>query len=230
MSRFVDLYIDPCVAGYECISSPRWSTDLVMVDSGSESANQRWADVLHKFTLPSLSREMLLYNAIKNHWMAMRGPFYIWPWRDPLDFASVDLVAPNAAPAIASTDEYLGTGDGYNANFQLYRTYKRENTGSPTTLTQSYRRKIELPIVSSVLLKGEALGSPSDPLPSVLTISRPGGVVTFASPPPAGMLLTAGFLFDVPVRFENDESFDGFVRSLTLAGTADLTLIETRIC
>ena len=31
------------------------------------------------------------------------------------------------------------------------------------------------------------------------------GLVTFAAAPPAGALVTAGFEFDVPVRFDTDE-------------------------
>ena len=31
-----------------------------------------------------------------------------------------------------------------------------------------------------------------------------GGVIRFAAPPPAGAIVRAGFLFDVPVRFDTD--------------------------
>jgi uncharacterized protein (TIGR02217 family) len=35
-------------------------------------------------------------------------------------------------------------------------------------------------------------------------VSTTTGLVTFATPPPAGVAATAGFEFDVPVRFDSD--------------------------
>lgn len=222
MSRFVDQYLPKCVAGYPCNSSPRWSTALVMVDSGAESANQRWENPLNRFTLPNAVRDMSTFNEVRNHWLAMRGPYHLWPWRDPLDFASVALAKPNVEPTISDTDEQLGVGDGMTTEFQIYRTYK---VGA-----QQYRRKIELPILSSVKIGYvPPSDAPSETLPAY-TVTRPGGVVVFADPPPIDMVLTCGFLFDVCVRFESDESFDGVLRDLHVAGYSDLTFIETRVC
>lgn len=222
MTRFVDEYLPRCVAGYPCYSSPRWSTSLVSVDSGAESANQRWENPLHRFTLPEAVRDMETFNAVRNHWLAMRGPFHLWPWRDPLDFGSVALAVPNVAPGISESDEALGMGDGFETEFQLYRTY---SAGA-----QQYRRKIELPIVSSVLIGFvPPSDNPSYTLPD-WTVSRPGGIVTFAEPIEADTILTAGFLFDTCVRFEADDSFDGVLKSLHVAGFSDLTFIETRVC
>lgn len=193
-----------------------------MVDSGAEVANQRWANPLHRFTLPDAVRNISIFHAVRNHWLAMRGPFHVWPFRDPLDFASVALAEPNVAPSISDQDEELGVGDGFETAFQIYRTY--------AVGAQSYRRKIELPIISSVVIGHTP---PSDALSFSLpdyTVSRPGGVVTFAEAIPEGVVLTIGYLFDVCVRFESDDSFDGILRSRGVTGYADLTFIETRAC
>lgn len=222
MSRFIDEYLPSCVAGYPCISSPRWNTSLVSVDSGAESANQRWAHPLHKFTLPNAVRKTETVYAVRSHWLVMRGPYHTWPWRDPLDFASVQLTKPNVEPSISDQDESLGVGDDIETEFQIYRTYR---VGS-----QTYRRKIELPILSSVKI-GYVPPSdqPSETLPPY-TVTRPGGKVVFSYPPPQDMILTIGYLFDTCVRFESDESFDGVLQSLHVAGYSDLTFIETRAC
>jgi len=42
--------------------------------------------------------------------------------------------------------------------------------------------------------------------------------------------VTAGFLFDVPVRFADDNAFDGIVRSFKAAGFSELPLQEVRSC
>lgn len=204
------------------MSSPRWSTSIVVVDSGAENANQRWAHPLNRFTLPDAVRGMTIFNAVRNHFLVMRGPFHTWPWRDPLDFASVELAKPNVEPTISEVDEELGVGDGIETEFQLYRTYR---IGS-----QSYRRKIELPILSSVLIGFiPPSDNPSVTLPPY-TITRPGGKVVFEEPPATDSVITAGYLYDTCVRYESDESFDGILRSLHVAGYSDLTFIETRAC
>lgn len=147
----------------------------------------------------------------------MRGPAYTWPFRDPLDFASKPLPAPNVAPVITMTDQAIGLGDGTTKDFQLVKTYKRG--------AQVYNRLIHLPIVSSVLVSidGSATGI-------TWTVSRPGGVISFATAPANGAEIRAGFLFDVEVRFDSDDAFDGIVRTYQVAGFSDVTLVEVRPC
>ncbi len=217
MSRFRDIYLDSKVPGYPCISTPRWSTEIVQVDSGAEQVNQRWANPLHKFTLPEAVRDMSVFNAIRDHWLVMRGPLYTWPWKDPLDFASVALAEPNVAPTITRLDQPLGTGNGLATQFQIIKRYTRSS--------QTFDRKIVLPVLASVLVAVNGTLQTSG-----YTVSRPGGIVTFTSPPAAAAVITCGFLFDVEVRFESDEAFDGIVQTFGLGGFADIVLFETRSC
>jgi uncharacterized protein (TIGR02217 family) len=56
---------------------------------------------------------------------------------------------------------------------------------------------------------------------------EPLGVIRFDQPPAAGASVTAGFLFDTPVRFANDQI--EINRSTFLAGEApSVPLIEVR--
>src|SRR5512145_2109895 len=119
MSRFVDVYLDPCVPGYPVLAAPRWSTDIAMADSGAEQANQRWAHPLTRYSLPEAVRTMKVFNAVRNHWLVMRGPAHTWPFRDPLDFASVELTAPNTVPEVSPFDQPLGLGDGFTRTFRM---------------------------------------------------------------------------------------------------------------
>ena len=52
------------------------------------------------------------------------------------------------------------------------------------------------------------------------------GVVTFATPPAEGQILTAGFLFDVPVRFDTDRL--AITSHDDAQGSAPIPLIEVR--
>lgn len=221
-ARFVDEYLDPCVPGYPSISVPRWSTRISQVDSGAERANQRWEHPLHTFKLPQAVRDHKVFEAIRDHWLVMRGPVHTWPFRDPLDCASVALTQPVTEdallPAVSPTDQVLGTGDGLQQVFQLQKTYAR---GS-----QTYTRLIYHPIVATVVVA--VAGTPQA---SGWTVSRTTGEITFDVAPTPGQVVTAGFIFDVEVRFASDDAFDGIVETYgQMAGFADLEFVEVRPC
>lgn len=222
MTRFRDVYLDEQVPGYPCISSPRWSTMITQVDSGAEHVNQRWEHPLHVYTLPEAVREHETFEALHDHWMIMRGPAYTFPFRDPLDFASVPLEQPNTEPVIDGTDQIIGTGDGATMVFQLYKTYSRGGF--------TYTRPIYHPVVDSVVVTVNNVDSTALSPTMTFTVSRTTGEITFSYPPSAGAIIRAGFLFDVEVRFESDDSFDGMVRTYSVSGFADLTLYEIRPC
>ena len=222
MTRFVDQYMPEQVPGFPCISSPRWATDIQIADSGVEQVNQRWVHPLHSYSLPEAIREHVTFEGIRDHWLALRGPFYSFPFRDPLDFASVALTTPNVAPTLSRIDQTVGTGNGLKTQFQLTKTY--------FSGAQSYTRNIYHPIVSSVLvgIDGE---DPEAASPNFdWDVDRLTGIVTFDIPPVNGAIITAGFLFDVEVRFADDDAFDGIVRTYGVSGFADIELLEVRPC
>jgi uncharacterized protein (TIGR02217 family) len=192
------------------------------VDSGIEQVNQRWVHPLHRYSLPDAIREHATFDAIHLHWMAMRGPLYTFPFRDPLDFASVSLTLPNTVPTITRLDQSLGTGDGLTVDFQLTKTY---SVGA-----QSYTRNIYHPVVDTVLI-GYDGEDPEAASPNYdWSVDRTTGIVTFEIPPENGAILTAGFLFDVEVRFGSDDAFDGIVKTYQVSGFADLEFMEVRPC
>lgn len=225
MTSFVDQYLPSSVPGYPCVSAPRFSTTIQTSSGGGERRNQNWEHPLHRFSLPEAARHHEVFEDLKRHWMALRGPLNSFPWRDPLDFASMPLAQPNVAPTVTATDQVIGTGDGTAKTFQLSKAY---TVGSST-----YRRIITLPVVASVVCRigGKALNDPTlSGQPYSFTVGRTTGVVTFDKAPPAGLSVTAGFLFDVPVRFETDDSLEGMIRTWQVSGFADLNLIEVRPC
>ena len=223
MTRFVDVAMASHIAGYPAYASPRWSTEVVITDGGGEQANQRWAHPLNRYVLPQAIRSMETFNAIRDHWLVMRGPLHTWPFRDPFDFASVPLSLPNVAPMTGAQDQTLGTGDGFTKMFQLRKVYSRGG--------QSYTRDITLPVVSSIRLWHDSIGgNPAGEIFTGFTVNRETGIITFDTAPLNGRLMKWGGRFDVPVRFESDDSFDGIVSAFSVGGFADLTLLETRIC
>lgn len=223
MSIFLDLYLDEQIPGFPCFSSPRFSTTVTANAAGVESRNRNWLHPLHSFRLPEAIREHAQFEAIHDHWLLMGGREATFPFRDPLDFASCPLTTANVVPDFDGEDQPLMVGDGLTRTAQLTKTYSRGGF--------TYDRPIYLPVLDSlVVLVDGVLPADATGGPYVLDVSRPGGLATFTPALTAGRVATWGGLFDVEVRFEGDDSFDGIVQSYRVSGFSDLTFLETRRC
>lgn len=225
MSGFVDVYLPDNIRAFPWTSSPRWSTTITQVSSASEHRNQNWLNPLHSFKASQAVRCHDELEDLLDHWMVMRGPLFTFPMRDPLDFASVRLVKANLVPNIQATDQILGIGDGVQRIFNLVKKYERGG--------QSYTRPVTLPVVESVIVALNAIdpedsGAPGGPY--TWDVVRDTGQVIFDHPVAIGAIVTAGFLFDIPVRFLADDSFDRIVSAFQVDGFADLDFVEVRPC
>ncbi len=105
-------------------------------------------------------------------------------------------------------DQLIGTGDGQTARFQLVKTYG-----------QAVRR-ITRPVAGTVALKLDGV------VTAAFSLGE-GGALTLDTAPAAGVRVTASFLFDVPVRFAEDQL--RVSRATFLAGAAaSVPLVEIR--
>jgi uncharacterized protein (TIGR02217 family) len=169
---------------------PERLTQIVTLASGREVRNSRWAHSRRRYdagfavrTLDALAQTVAFFEE-------RRGRLYGFRWRDRLDWKSC---LPSQTPA--ATDQALGTGDGVKATFQLGKHY-----GSGLA---SHRRPITKPLPGEVLIAVD--GVPVDQ-PGDVSCDATTGLVSFAAghAPAPGAVVTAGFLFDVPVRFDID--------------------------
>jgi uncharacterized protein (TIGR02217 family) len=169
---------------------PQRRTDVVVLGSGAEERNARWVHSRRRYdagygvkTFDALSQVVAFFEE-------RRGRLYGFRWRDRLDHSSA---APDAA--VAATDQAIGTGDGTTATLQLVKTY-----GS---VYSPYQRPIAKPVPGSVLV---AVNGPEVAEGTAYTPDTTTGVVTFLSGhiPASAAAVTAGFLFDVPARFDTD--------------------------
>jgi uncharacterized protein (TIGR02217 family) len=119
-----------------------------------------------------------------------RGRLHGFRWKDHADFRSRE---PSVVPA--AQDQMIGTGDGVTAAFQLRKRY---GTG-----LRDYDRAIIKPVAGTVKL---AVAGVEQSEGSDFTVDYATGLVTFAAGhiPPDEAAVTAGFEFDVPVRFDTD--------------------------
>jgi uncharacterized protein (TIGR02217 family) len=169
---------------------PERRTDIVTTASGHEERNARWAHARRKYDAGYGVKSIARLAEVIAFFEERRGRLYGFRFRDRLDWTS----APgNAVPT--ALDQPIGTGTGTLAAFTLTKTY-----GSAFA---PYRRPILKPVAGSVRV---AVNGVEKIAGTDFTLDTTTGSVTFAAGriPPAAATVTAGFLFDVPVRFDTD--------------------------
>lgn len=170
---------------------PERRTDIVVLGSGFEERNSRWADSRRSYNAGYGVKSVDDLNAIIAFFEERRGRLYGFRWRDHADWKSCP---PQGAPS--ALDQLIGTGTGTQTAFQLVKTYG--GTFAP------YTRKIAKPVVGTVKL---AVAGVTKTEGSDFILNAATGVVTFLAGgiPASGQTVTAGFEFDVPVRFDTDK-------------------------
>jgi uncharacterized protein (TIGR02217 family) len=168
---------------------PERRTELVSFGSGREQRNARWAHSRRRYDAGYGVKSLDALQVVVAFFEERRGQLYGFRWRDRLDHSSAAPGAP-ASPL----DQGIGTGNGMTAVFQLAKTY---GAGFAP-----YTREIVKPVAGSVRVAvagAEVAGS-------AFGCDTTTGVVTFLAGhiPAAGAAVTAGFNFDVPVRFDTD--------------------------
>ena len=169
---------------------PSRLTEIVTLASGREHRNSRWADSRRRYDAGFGIRTLDALHAVLSFFEERRGRLYGFRYRDRVDARS----GPPSGP-IAATDQVLGLGDGTTRVFQLAKTY---GTGP-----MPYRRTITKPVAESVRVAVNGLVVPGAQVACDATTGR----LTFAATavPAPGQRVTAGFTFDVPVRFDSDD-------------------------
>jgi uncharacterized protein (TIGR02217 family) len=195
----------PIEIGQDASVAPAFSTNIVTSASGYESRNTNWAQARLRFDAGPGVRGDAELETLLAFFRAHRGPAVGFRFRDPYDNSSNGMTGVPTA-----TDQAIGTGDGATDRFALLKDYDSAEL-----------RRITRPVSGSVRV---ALNGTE--LTTGWTLQEK-GIVEFTTPPAAGVSITAGFLFDVPVRFADDRIEVN--RATFLAGEApSVPLIEVR--
>ena len=181
MTAFHDVRF-PTAISLGASGGPERRTRIVALASGFEERQSAWADSRRRWEAGMGVRSLDDLHAVTAFFEARRGRLHGFRWKDASDWRSG---LPSAAPT--PLDQRIGTGDGTATAFDLVKTY--ESGG------HEWARRIDKPVAGSVRC---AVGG----IETAATVE--GARVIFATPPPDGAVVTAGFDFDVPVRFDTD--------------------------
>ena len=193
---------------------PERRTDVVVLGSGFEERNSRWADSRRSYNAGYGVKSVDDLHAVIAFFEERRGRLYGFRWRDHADWKSC---SPKAAPS--ALDSVLGTGNGTVAAFQLKKTYG----GAHAPWTRTVKKPVAGTVVVAVAGVVKTAGTQ-------FTVDPSTGIVTFlaGSIPSGGQSVTAGFEFDVPVRFDTDKleiNMHGFAHG----AIPNIPLVEVRL-
>lgn len=184
MQAFDDVAF-PLGIGKQASVAPIFSTQTVESVSGHERRSSDWADARLSFDAGPGVRSEADMVALIDFFRARRGAARGFRFTDPLDNQSAPL-----GQTVGATDQSLGIGDGATSQFRLAKYYGDGAEAQQRLITRPVAGTIRLAVNGTEQMTGwQHLG---------------GGVIAFDSAPVAGAILTAGFRFDVPVRFAED--------------------------
>ena len=178
----------PAGLSFGSSGGPERRTDVVTLASGREERSTPWAHSRRRYDAGVGMRSLDDLAELVDFFEARRGRLYGFRWKDWADYKSC---LPSREPA--AIDQVIGTGDGVAVIFQLSKTYRSG--------VEAYQRPITKPVGNTVLV---AVGGDLQAEGVDFTVDAASGEVTFTDPPEPGAEITAGYEFDVPVRFDAD--------------------------
>lgn len=199
----------PLGVSFGSVAGPEWKNEIVQLNSGHEKRNARWAQSRRHFDAGTGIRSLADLRQVLSFFEARRGSLFSFRFRDPFDHSSA-----HKAQEPTALDQQIGIGDGISRTYQLIKTY------------ETYARLITKPLGASVRLaiNGKVLENGTDYQVDALT-----GIVTFDEliVPENGAVITAGFLFDVPVRF-NTNRLQASISSFQAGEIPSIPIIEVK--
>ena len=188
---------------------PERRTQIVELASGDEERNASWANSRRRYDAAYGIRRADDLAAVVAFFEARNGRLFGFRWKDWADYKSC---LPSQMPA--ATDQTIATGDGAKTAFQLVKSY--------TSGSQSWTRTITKPVAGTVTVAVDGTVQSSG-----WSVDTTTGLITFTTAPANGSAITAGFEFDVPVRFDTDQ-LDVTLDIERLGSITSIPLIEVR--
>ena len=189
---------------------PERRTQIVELASGAEERNASWANSRRRYDVAYGIRRADDLAAVVAFFEARNGRLHGFRFKDWSDFKSC---LPSQTPG--PTDQSIGTGTGAATQYPLTKRY--------TSGAQSWTRAITKPVAGTVTIALNGVTQASG-----WSVSTTTGLITFTTAPAVGVAITAGFEFDVPVRFDTD-ALDITLDLERLGSITSIPLIELRL-
>lgn len=178
----------PANLSFGSVGGPERRTEIVTLANGFEERNTPWEHSRRRYDAGVGLRSLNDVETLIAFFEARTGQLHGFRWKDWSDYKSC---APLSAPA--PDDQLIGIGDGVKTVYQLQKTY--------ISGLQTYVRPIRKPVSGTIVI---AVAGDQKIESLEFSVDLAAGEITFVLPPDLGTRVTAGFEFDVPVRFDTD--------------------------
>ena len=201
----------PANLSFGSIGGPERRSEIVTLSNGFEERNTPWAHSRRRYDAGLGLRSLKDIERIVAFFEARRGEMFGFRWKDWTDYKSSPA---DLAPDFE--DQRIGEGDGETTGFQLTKTYRSGE--------HAYVRPISKPVLGTVTIgfSGDKMTEGVD-----WTVDPATGEVSFVTAPDTGVVITAGYEFDVPVRFNTDR-IQTSVASFQAGEVPNIPVIEVR--
>jgi len=202
----------PANLSFGSVGGPERRTEIVTLANGFEERNTPWAHARRRYDAGVSMRSLDDVETLIAFFEARQGQLNGFRWKDWSDYKSGP-----ASRDVDYEDQIIGVGDGDTAQFQMCKTYRSGE--------QSYCRPIVKPVLGTV-----KVGIQHIPLTETIhyTVDYDTGVLTFLEIPDEDAQITAGFEFDVPVRFDTDR-IQTSVASFQAGDVPNVPIVEVRV-
>jgi uncharacterized protein (TIGR02217 family) len=202
----------PANLSFGSVGGPERRTEVVTLANGFEERNTPWAHSRRRYDAGVGLRSLDDVGMLIAFFEARAGQLHGFRWKDWSDFKSCQ-----ASQSVSALDQLIGTGDGVATVFRLQKTY--------VSGVESYVRPILKPVVGSVMV---AVSDDQKIESLEFTVNYQTGEISFLIAPEVGTRITAGFEFDVPVRFDTD-GIQTSVASFQAGDVPTVPVVEIRL-
>lgn len=193
---------------------PGFNTSIVEGDSGYSERVSRWSTPRHRYNIRYGIRTVTQLNTVKDLYIRAGGTVHGFRYYDWLDHST----ATDHVSAPGPFDVVIGTSTGTGTQaFQLKKKYTYGGLPNPV------ERTIRKPIAGTV-----RVAINGSEVTTGWTVDTTTGIVTITTGLTAGVEVTAGCEFNVPVQFgqEVDEVLAATIDNFNSGDLPDLPLVE----
>ena len=194
---------------FGAIGGPERKSEIVELANGFELINHPWSRSKRRYFISFGSKAVHEIAELVSFFEARAGNKYGFRFKDWGDYKSCSV-----SSKISETDQLIEIGNGISSDFYLIKRY-----GDTERQVSRFIQKPR-PLTVLIALNGELQ---TENVHYQIDCSL--GKVVFATPPESGVEITAGFEFDIPVRFNTDQMLVKYT-DFGVAEIPDLELVE----
>ena len=176
----------PTALSFGSAGGPERRTEIVSLSNGFEERNSPWAQSRRRYDAGLGMRSLDDLSEVFSFFEARRGQLFGFRWKDWTDFKSC-VPSENYGPL----DQKFGEGDGGRKEFPLIKNYRSGDFNYQRVISKPVEGRVAVALAGDVQVEG-----------THYDMDFTTGIVRFYEAPPLDAILTAGFEFDVPVRFD----------------------------